>query len=339
MSYDSSKIHYEELNVLVNLISERRWIIKYPLYDFHLVNVEKADDGYRLEVKNTDKFDDAISDFGRFRGEVPNYYDLRSAMMSSGILKIANLDQVKEDIERYEKAKNGVRFALDTNMLYHNFVRNHPFIDAEKVVLVDTVKEEIKNMSNKKYSKSQMQALKGHALKYKELLDELWNRRVKRSRKASLALRDWIYLLDNDARVIEAVGESSSKEGRSDQIIVESLKEHDDNISQFTVLLTADDALIDLCKMESLEYIKCDIEHEVSSVDCEYRHLRNLLYDMANMFGFIKFGPVIIYGVYRGYTSNEPDVLKVKTQNTKLHEGLEKELETCRKLKELEIEK
>ena len=339
MNYDSSKIHYEELNVLVNLIPEDKRSIKYPLYDFDLIDVEEAPDGYRLEIRNTDRFDDRISDFGRLRGEVPNYDDLRSAMMSSGILKIANLDQVKEEIERYEKAKNGVRFALDTNMLYHNFVRNHPFIDPKEVVLVDTVKEEIKNMSNKKYSKEQMQALKGYAPRYKELLDELWNRRVKRSRKASLALRDWIYLIDNDARVIEAVGESSSEEGVSDQIIVESLKEHDDNISQFTVLLTADDALIDLCKMESLEYIKCDMEHEVGSIDCGYKQLRNLLYDMANTFGFIKFGPVIIYGVYRGYTSNRPDVLKVKTQNNKLHEGLEKELETCRKLKELEIEK
>jgi len=339
MSYSSSKIDYKELNILVNLIPEDRRLIKYPLYDFNLVNVKEASDGYMLEIKNTDKFEDNISDFGRYQGEVPNYNDFRSAMMSSGILKIANLDQVKEEIDRYEKAKSGVRFALDTNMLYHNFVRNHPFIDPKDVILVETVKEELKNVLNKKYSKKDIQALKGYAPRFKELLDEFGNRRIKKSRKASLAHRDWQYLIDNDARVIETARESSSKEGEPDQIIVESLKEHDDNISQFTVLLTADDALIDLCKMESLEYIKCDMEHEVGSIDCGYKQLRNLLYDMANTFGFIKFGPVIIYGVYRGYTSNRPDVLKVKTQNNKLHEGLEMELETCRKLKELEIEK
>ncbi len=339
MSYNSSKIHFRELNVLVNLIPENRRSIKYPLYDFDLVDVKEAPDGYLLEIKNTDQFDHCISDFSNCRGEVPDYKDFRSAMMSSGILKISNLDQIKKAIERYEKSKIGVRFGLDTNMLYHNFVRNHPFIEAEKVVLVDTVKEEIKNVSNKKYSKNQIQALKGHAPRYKELIDELWNRRVKKSRKASLALRDWIYLIDNDARVIEAVDVSSSKEKGPDQLIVESLKEHNDKISQITVLLTADDALIDLCKMESLEYIKCDMEHQISSIDCDYKHLRNLLYDMANMFGFIKFGPVIIYGVYRGYTSNKPDLLKVKTQDNKLHKELENEIETCRKLKELEIEK
>ncbi|MFW6375997.1 MAG: PIN domain-containing protein [Thermoplasmatota archaeon] len=338
MSYDSSKIHYKELNVLVNLIPENRRLIKYPLYDFHLIDVKSASDGYRLEIKDTDQFDDSISEFGSLRGEVPNYNDFRSAMMSSGILKIANLDQVKEEIKRYEKAKSGVRFALDTNMLYHNFVRNHTFIDPKDVILVETVKEELKNVLNKKYSKKDIQALKGYAPKFRELLDELGNRRIKKSRKASLAHRDWQYLIDNDARVIETVRESSSKEGESDKIIVESLKEHDDKISQFVVLLTADDALIDLCKMENMEYIKCDMEHQVDSTNCDYKQLRNLLYDMANMFGFIKFGPVIIYGVYRGYTSNKPDVLKVKTQNNKLHDELEEELETCRKLKELEIE-
>jgi len=339
MSYNSSKVHYKELNILINLIPENRRLIKYPLYDFHLINVQNASDGYRLEIKNTDQFDDSISKFGECREEVPNYNDFRSAMMSSGILKIANLEQVEKAVERYEKSKSGVRFALDTNMLYNNFVRNHSFIDAEDVILADTVKEEIKNMSNKKYSKDNMKAFKGYAPNNKELLEELWNRRVKKSRKASLALREWMHLIENDAMVIEAVGESSSEEGESDQIIVESLKEHDDNISQFTVLLTADDALIDLCKMENMEYIKCDMEHQVSSTNCDYKHLRNLLYDMANMFGFIKFGPVIIYGVYRGYTSNKPNLLKVKTQNDKLHERIEKELETCRKLKELEIEK
>jgi len=339
MSYNSSKVDYKELNILINIIPENRRLIKYPFYDFHLVNVKEAPNGYELEIKNTDKFENCISDFGSCRGEVPNFNDFRSTMMSSGILKIANLEQVKKAVKRYKKSKSGVRFALDTNMLYHNFVRNHPFIDAEDVVLVDTVKEEIKKMLNKKYSRNQMKALKDYAPKFKGLLDEMWNRRVKRSRKAKLAYRDWDHLIENDAKVIEAVRKSSSKEGESDQIIVESLKEYDDNISQFVVLLTADDALIDLCKMENMEYIKCDMEHELNSTNCDYKQLRNLLYDMANVFGFIKFGPVIIYGVYKGYTSNNPDMLKVKTQNNKLYEKLEKELRTCQKLKELEIEK
>ncbi len=339
MSHDSCKIHYDELNVLINLIPERKWVISYPLYDFEMIKVCSHTKGYRLEIKNDDRFDEFTSKFNEYRKEVPGYNGLRSAMLSSGVLEIANIGQVREEVERYNKSKSGVRFALDTNLLYDNFVRNHEVIDAQDVILVDTVKEEIKNKANKKYGKNDIRSLKILSPRNEDLFDELWNKRIKKSRTASLAMMDWVYLVDNDARVIETDIDPSSEEGGADRIIVERLKDQDDNISQFLVVMTADDAMIDLCKIENMEYIKCDLEHQVSSTICDFKSFRNLLFDMARIFGFIKFGPVIIFGEYRGYTSNQPNLLKVKTQNRRLFKELERDLDICRKLDELDIEK
>ena len=337
-TYDSM-VDYEELHVLINLVPDEKMQVKYPLDDFPLFKVQPGEGGYRLTMQYADGFHGRTPMLPRYEKERPSYDDLRSCMISSGVLDFANIDEVKRKIGRYMKLQRGVRFALDTNMLYFNFVRNHDFLDPREILLVDTVKEEIKKMMNRKYSQEDVTVIKNSSPRGKELLDELRNGRVKRSRKAGLAYREWEYLHDRDAMVIDGIRESSPQEGVCDRIIVETLRGHRDKIKQDIVLLTSDDAMIDLCKIEEIEYIKCDIEHRVDSVDCTYRNLANLLYDLSKVFGFIKFGPSIIYGAYRGYTSNRPDVLKVVTENRELHKELEKELETCRKLKEIGIVK
>ncbi len=337
-TYDSD-VYYEELNVLTNLIPESRWKISYPLYDFDMIEVRSRSRGYELELQNNLEFERNLENFTRKKNELPDYYDLRSCMTSSGILDIANIVQVKQDVLRHEKAQCGVRFGLDTNMLYSNFIKNHDLIDAREVILPETVKDELKHGVNRKYSGDDIEMFKNCAMRNQRSLDELKNKRVKYSRKSALALREWEYLKENDAQIIDAVREASHGEGECDQIIVESLKAHEEKIGQNVVLLTADDGMIDLCKIENLKYIKCDLNHRVESIGCDYVHLRNLLYDLSKVFGFIKFGPTIVYGEYGGYSSNDPDRLKVVTENYELHKELEKELKTCRKLKKIGIVK
>jgi hypothetical protein len=208
------------------------------------------------------------------------------------------------------------------------------------MVLVDTVGDEIKAKLNYKYNPAHLSNLKRMAKGQKHILNELWNRRMKRSRKAAyIALREYKLILDGVADELEEVVQSSADNRDNDTIIVETLGQFGKEGHTLPVLLTADDAMADLCNAEGLEYFKFDIPHIIEADNCEGKQLINLIFNLAVVFGFIKINSVILFGEFRGKSSNKPDELKVEFQNDKIHKDLTRDLRICRKLKKLGIEK
>ncbi|MBA3046550.1 MAG: hypothetical protein KKH41_01590 [Candidatus Thermoplasmatota archaeon] len=333
-----TKIALDELQVLINLLDSDNMSVSYPLYDFDLIRPRPRSDGYMLDIPRNLNFDENVSKFAGYEREMPDFYDFRTCMISSGILDFINLGEIKDSVLNYRKSHRGARFGLDTNMMYNNFVRNHDFIGPEEVVLIDIVLDEIKHHLNKKYTEYQISSMERLAGPRGEPLGELYNRRMKMSRKAAnLALAEWNYLRLGGARTVESKGKYCTENQDCDRIIVETFLGHDKKTTEVIILLTADEGMIDYCKADGIEHIKCDLPHRVESVECEFRDFNRLIFVLAKIFGFVKVGPAVIYGEYRGYTSNDDDVLKVVTDNSEMHRRLEMELGICRRLRGLGI--
>ncbi len=324
-------IEPEEIQILLNLLDDPT--VSYPLYNLDLVIPKVDREGYSLRFSNREELDDAALNFGGHKREMPVFDDIRSSLITSGVLPFENMDQIEKMIRRYRSSNMSVKFSLDTNMLYYNFTLNYDLVKREDMVIVDIVREELMNKLDRKYLQGEINQIEEMAPYNGRLFKELVNRRRKEARKANIGLRDWDHLKGH-AQVIEKDGS-----GKPDKVIVETLERHAEEMNTNVVLITADDAMIGLCKAADIAYIKCDLPYEISSVRSTFQRFNRLICDLAWLLGVIKVGPVVLYGEYRGYSSNHPDRLKVVDEYAERSEELKKELGICRKLRELEIER
>jgi len=334
------KINIEELQILLNLFG-KEVRIKYPLYNFDFLLAKEHESGYRITITcNERDFDKELAHFGNQKKELPAYSDLRAGLLSAGVLKYENFDEFLEKLKSYRNLNKDIKFSLDTNMLYFRFTTNNKLIKPSEIVLVETVGDEIKAKLNYKYNPNKLAAIKKSAKVQKQLLDELWNRRMKRSRKAAyIALREYKMLLDGVADELEEVKQSSADSRDNDMIIVKTLTHLECAGHTFPILITADDSMADLCNAEGLEYFKFDLPHLIDADYCTAKPLAGFIFNLAVVFGFIKINSVIIFGEFRGKSSNYPDELKLEFLNENLQHDFERDLRICRRLMKLGIEK
>jgi hypothetical protein len=223
-------------------------------------------------------------------------------------------------------------------LLYHGFVTNYSLIKPSDIILVDLVYEEIRYQLNYKYNHKHINSIKKHARHQKDLVDELRNKRQKRSRKAAyLALREYKYMIKGIADKIPAVRAATRREGDHDRIIAKTLAEFGRSHNVHLVLLTADDAMVDLCDAEGIDYFKFDMPHKIHDVMCSYTQMNELLFNLAVVFGFIKIDSIIAFGEFKEKTSNRPNELKLRFLNDELYIKYQKDQNICRDLLALNI--
>lgn len=325
-------IQPEDIQILLNLL-DGNINISYPLYKLDIIRTHVDKKGYTLKFPNKQELWDAFEDFGKLKKEVMNLNDLNSCLLSSGVISFKNLDDIKEEIKTYRNIKKSVKFSLDTNMLYFNFTLSHGLLDPSEIVLVKTVRDEIIKVMNKKYRHDEILELNKRGDFDGRTLNELKNKRKKKSRKAKIALKEFTHLRGN-AKVIKENGS-----GSPNKRIVDTLAEYEKDFNTTVVLLTADESITDLCEAEDVAYIKCDLPYKIDQARCSFETFNRLVLNMASMLGIIKVGPVLVYGEYKGYSSNEADLLKVKDSYKKRNEQLKKELKICKELREIGIKK
>ena len=334
------RIDLDKLQLLLNII-DNRITVSYPLFQFDFFSAEAHEAGYRLKLtcSETD-FNREKSKFGGQFRELPSYSDLRAGLLSSGVIGFTNMKEFKEKLNSYRKLSKDVKFSLDTNLLYFRFLSNYELIKPSEIVLVTTVGDEIKAKLNYKYSQGLLSSNRSISGLNKELLNELHNKRVKRSRKAAyIALNEYKDILDGVADEVEEVEKSSPDSRNNDIIIVKTLAKFERAGHTLPVLLTADDAVADLCNAEGVEYFKFDQPHKINIAHCSIKQLIALIFNLATVFGFIKINSVIIFGEFRGKSSNHPDELKLLFLNQKLQGKFDMDLRICRRLMELGIER
>jgi hypothetical protein len=326
-----------ELQIFLNHLGPA-FVISYPLYGFPLMQFRIEGEGYRFGIEATrEQMEEAKEPFGEVSYEIPDFDDLFSCLIHAGIVRYSNRDEFERISQAHKGLKKDVYYALDTNLFYHGFP-SRSGIDPAHFVILDITKSEIESSLNIKYGTSQIQALKQGALYQKQMLDELGNQRTRRARLATyLALREFQSVRDRALRFETGEPLSPDKE-KNDLLIVRALRRFETEKSSLPALLTADKNVATLCEAEGVEYFLFQVPYTIVNTHCTAPEAVRLLYDLATVFGFIQCGGQHVYGEFRG---KGPDLgeLKIVFQNRRKEEDLRKDLEICRKLMSLPIER
>jgi hypothetical protein len=328
-------IREDELQVLLNSLGEVR--ISYPLYEGDLLVARPEGTGFRLELPaSRETFLGWLSGYGPIAGELPTYNDLQECMFASGIARYANQAAFDAMLGSYGQLKKVVFFGLDTNLFYHGFASNNPGISPTSYLIVDTVRDEITYAINRKYSAKTIEELAAHAPGSREFIEELENKRMKRSRKAAyLALKEYRTIRDR-ATEIASPGTHTHLAEENDRNIVRALRKFEEERYALPVLLTADIYMADLCMAEGVEYFYFDRPYLLEATTCTAPAFRRLLFNLAAVFGFVTCNGAAIFGEYGG-KGNDLDELKVRFQDDEAYREFTRELEICRKLQKIGI--
>ena len=321
-------ISTDELQILLNLVDEIS--VMYPLYrHFDVIKAEPEEGGYRLKIMQGDvDFEEQ-----RFHEELPSYSDFLQCLLAAGVIQYANQEAFDERLKAYRTLTKPLFLSPDTNVLYHRFLTNST-IDLREVLLVDTVREEIEASLNFKYSPAQINEIKRDARYQQFLLDELVNRRMKKSRLACIALAEYRELRRYAAE-IEGLEQSTNDKEQNDLIIAKTLRRFERERAALPVMLTADRQMADLCEAEGIEHFHFILPHAVEADFCSSRSMLRLIYNLAMVFGVIRLNSVVIFGEFKGKKGIEQ--LKLRFLDEELWKGFEKHLRICRRLMNLGI--
>ena len=325
------RIREDELQILFNTLGDNL-VFSYPPHNIKILSARVSGEGYSLNLLCTDRDFEEHSIMDWTDAENPSYNDLTECLLNAGVIQYRNLDEFRKRVNIYRNLHRSVVFSPDTNILYHGFFSNNNSIDPTEILLVDTVRDEIEAQLNHKYSRTEISTMKARAQYQKHLFNELSNRRTKRSRKAAyLAMRNFISIRDR-AVPVKGIEKSEKSSSENDRILVRTLKQYEQALP---VLLTADEAITDICSLHDIEYFlfKLPLDHQVQY--CTYKQLIKVALNLAGVFGFIKINSAILFGEYRG--KRDLDEFKVHLLDEKKTLTLRKDIDICRKLVELKI--
>ena len=312
-------------------LQKKAWEIKYPLYDFEIARLRESSSGFVLEgMCSKDDFEEASGRFGEYVHEMPSFSDVLQSMLAAGILPFRNAPGFEALKAGYRSMNRDVMFSLDTNMLYCGFP-SRSGINPALFLLVDTVQSEIESALNTKYSPQAIADLRRMAPFGREVLDELVNQKMKRSRIAAYGALAEFQGIRNLARIIDGTEPPTADKERNDLIIVRSLRAFGKDAYSTPVHLTADANVADLCRAEGVAHFLFEVPHSIDVRECTPAATIDLIFRLAVAFGVVKCGPALVYGEYRGKGARR-QTLKVVIKNPELAEQFERELTLCRTL-------
>lgn len=325
----------DELQIILSQLDEIK--ISFPFYPkFDILIARPEDVGYEIKILSGEyDFIEELSDFGAYDKEMPNYSDFRNCLLSSGILEHTNKSEFEGMLSSYRKMKKRVIFCPDTNIIYNRFISSSSLFKQNEILLIDTVKKELEASLNYKYDK-RLQQIKNHIRHQSSLLDELVNKRIKKSRIAAyVGLREYKEV-KKIALEVKGIEKSTGDNEQNDRIIVNTVKQFGKERDFLPVLMTADIPMVDLCELEGLEYFLFEIPRAPDAKYSTPAQMIELTYIMSTVFGLIKLNSFIIFGEFRGKSRYEE--LKIRFLDDSKLSQFEKDLKLCRELLKLGIE-
>jgi hypothetical protein len=326
-----------EMQILFNHLQFRADTldVSYGLLDdFPLLAATPTEDGYSLAVEEPDF--SKYSDYpGEIMPELPAYNDLKECFLSSGCLKYANAEKFEDAYKGFRDINKRVYFSPDSNILYHGFL-SASFLKKEKIPIPETVTDEIKHAMNHRYDRETIDALCSNFKTKAAFIRQLFNKRIKRSRKAAyLAMREKkkltpIELEASDAGLEPLAPHTQITSEENDRRIVQEVQEFANVSSARVVLLTADQLVMDLCEVVGQEYFMFNLPERIEVTACTASRFQELIFNLAAVFGVIKVNNVRIYGEFPN--KNGLDELKVEFLNEPTREAVLNDLVLCRKL-------
>jgi hypothetical protein len=173
-----------ELVILLNMLDDPVEIT-YPTTNAQLFKCQRSSEGYSLSLTCSRNSLETASNPSSRPSEMPLYRDILECLISSDVVRFSNLKELKESINSQRGFGKQLHFSPDTNILYHRFFSNSGLVDTRDVILVDTIRNEIESSLNHKYTPEDITVMKSTTQYNRQLIDELVNRRTKKSRKAA----------------------------------------------------------------------------------------------------------------------------------------------------------
>ena len=324
-------IEINELQILLNKFED--YDCTFPVFpQFKLFKAFPVDSGYEIRLDHLD-FDQFYTGFNDMNLEFPVYNDFKECFLASGCISYDNTDQFTKKYNMSNNFHKKPYLALDTNILYHRFISFSPYSD-QKVLVSPTILQEIEHSINFKYNPSQIQELKKVIKVRKHLFNELTNCRVKKSRKAAyFAMNEWKTI--NSIKV-DPINYNSNAYERNDLKIIKEFKNFQKETETSVIVLTADRTMIDFCIMEDVEYFLFYYPQKINIDQVSAHKFRNLIFNLAAIFGFIQLNSTIIYGEYQGKKGY--NTLKIRFLDKKIFQAFNKDLQICRSLNKLNLE-
>ncbi|MBY8999017.1 MAG: hypothetical protein KGD60_14920, partial [Candidatus Thorarchaeota archaeon] len=145
-----------------------------------------------------------------------------------------------------------------------------------------------------------------------------------------LAMRNYISIRDR-AIPEKGIEKSQKSSSENDRILVRTLNQYEQALP---VLLTADEAITDICNLQDVEHFLFKLPHDHKVQHCTYKQLIKLALNLAGVFGFIKINSAILFGEFR--RKRDLNEFKILLLDENMDKALKRDLNICRRLIDLE---
>jgi len=290
-------------------------VVKAPLFDLNLVEFNYSDlssarvvgkaeyfmglNTVRLRIKKSEVFD----------REVPGYDDFRDALLSSGVIKPPNIEDVRERILREYRlrAENPIEYprpivlAVDTNVLFYrivsNFLNDIPY--RLTFAVSECVKREIARKANLRV-RDLSELRRGLSFRGLGTTRYVYDGILSlAARKALIALAELEYVKSNHMTY------ECSCEGIGDRVIAKSYRDFMRENGVEVVVLTSDYRMRTYTSTVGLRSLFLKTPQEID-VKLTYRNLAKLIYTLSTYYITLKLYSglrwVEVRGVYPGKT-------------------------------------
>lgn len=348
-----------DLMTLINEIQDNgidSFTVHEPFFGGKMLDIAILDDGYEIELSGKDEFGSCPSKEKYWdRDDIPDFYDYKECLISSGLVKFDNWNDFVDWIEYLYRSEidptlssKSVFLSIDTNMAYYRMIsRRFPIKTDKNVIpasdfdylLSSIVEGEIDHRIKDKYDNSDLKMMGLHT-QIGDLRFNFRNRGKLRTRKAKFATEELNYLRGelNAARVS---GNPSKKDSEKNDIrIVDSLEKFSWSKNISVALLSSDRNMGNHAENSEVPYFIFEMPSSVSS-----RHevgpdiLLNLLHDLALTFGAVKLPELetTLFGIWGGKRDLDYRSEAVKlwmNPNSSLKDGFKRDLEVIDSIEE-----
>jgi len=269
--------------------------------------------------------------------EIPLGNDFRTCLYASGIIQSDTQEElndiISEGIERnLLKGKKPLFIGYDTNALSDRLNRKIEEIIALKTrnnkpqigyCLSEGVEKELQDNLDKKYDFEDLKKLKLPCMGF---TNKFINQPPKKSRMAYLGAVEFKKILANpNCELIDT-------DRKGDEAIVNSYKKYEKAHDVELLLLTGDNNFTSRAQTQRIRtlYMKKPSALQNSEpIYCEYKNLCELIFCTAIIFGYIEFGGIEIYGIWKGKTSEDWDAerLNIEIKDAEIKKKVKRDLQ------------
>jgi hypothetical protein len=335
-----------------------RLTINVPFLEMDVLSIDLANREVKMLTDRT-KYDNKLRKHSASGWDFPNYNELRKAFCFSGTLDYKNKDVLWDSfLDEYRRHRDPALgtgkwyISLDSNLFFNGFVscleafENSQKIDRGEILYLtsDVVVQEVSNTTGAKYSPDQIRDAKRHYGPSKErLLDQFHNRGMLRTRTGEMAASQLCTFMSWPTHERTPPVTLPSDREKRDKLLVKTVDDFAVKKKARVFLVSADRDLGSPCKLaRNLRCFNLEQHHEIpQSMQVTDQSIVDLLVALSILYGVVRVDNLgYLFGEYGGKgTEDYMSRVKLVFENLERAKILQERIDTCRKLKNLKIDR